>query len=188
VVPEKKRRRQPRKIVPAGERRRNKVYGPTWRKVRAEVLKRDGGMCQVQIRGVCRGVADQVDHIIPAAVTGPVFDPALLRACCRPCNNVLAWQRRKGGQPSSSSTPASPSTPTASGSAPASSCPHVMPSGEWCFEGENRPGHWSRAWMRVEVAVRLNEEAVEHLGDQASPERRAEVAKAKAKLAGPLLA
>lgn len=53
--------------------------------VRALVLERDGHRCQ--IRGPeCLGVADTVDHIVPRALGGPLYDPANLRAACHVCN------------------------------------------------------------------------------------------------------
>lgn len=62
-----------------------RVYGHDWRKVRAAVLERDGGVCQ--IRGPeCQGTADQVDHVVPVGYGGARLDPANLRAACRTCN------------------------------------------------------------------------------------------------------
>lgn len=66
---------------------------PQWRRVRLQVLDRDGRRCQ--IRGPrCRGAATEVDHIVPAADGGPLFDPANLRAACDWCNTWRA-QRQK---------------------------------------------------------------------------------------------
>lgn len=62
-----------------------------WRKMRPEILKRDGRQCQ--IRGPhCTGVATQVDKIKPAA-THPelALDPENARAACPECN---AWKSR----------------------------------------------------------------------------------------------
>lgn len=57
----------------------------TRQRLRALVLERDGFRCQ--IRGpACLGVADQVDHIVPRALGGPLWDPANLRAACHRCN------------------------------------------------------------------------------------------------------
>lgn len=60
-----------------------------WRALRLRIIARDGGVCQVQVPGVCIGVASQADHIVPVAVDADrVMDPANLRASCGPCN---AW-------------------------------------------------------------------------------------------------
>jgi 5-methylcytosine-specific restriction protein A len=64
-----------------------------YRRLRLEVLDRDGRRCQ--IRGPqCRGEATQVDHIVPVADGGAMFDPANCRAACSWCNTWRA-QRQK---------------------------------------------------------------------------------------------
>ena len=70
-------------------------YSGPWRRIRAQVLERDGGLCQ--IRGPrCTGTATAVDHIVPVQSGGPWFDPANLRACCVTCNNGrIASQRNE---------------------------------------------------------------------------------------------
>jgi 5-methylcytosine-specific restriction protein A len=61
------------------------VYNARWRRVRREVLERDGWLCQ--IRGPkCLIRADRADHIIPWRQGGAYYDPANLRASCKPCN------------------------------------------------------------------------------------------------------
>lgn len=60
-----------------------------WKRVRRRVLERDGGRCQIRLEG-CLGVADQVDHIVPAAAGGAFYDDDNLRACCRRCNSKRA--------------------------------------------------------------------------------------------------
>lgn len=62
-----------------------KNYPSGWRKVRQEVLERDGYRCQIRTR-VCTVAATEVDHIIPLEHGGAVLDPINLRAACRPCN------------------------------------------------------------------------------------------------------
>ena len=62
-------------------------YSGPWRRIRAEVLERDDYTCQIRYPG-CRITANQVDHIYPVAEHGHTFDPALLRAACRHCNNA----------------------------------------------------------------------------------------------------
>lgn len=60
-------------------------YNGPWRRIRLEILERDGYRCQ--IRGPnCTKVADQVDHIIPAEQGGAPYEHSNLRAACRRCN------------------------------------------------------------------------------------------------------
>ena len=61
-------------------------YSGPWRKIRLQILDRDGYLCQIKSPG-CTGTATQVDHIIPASQNGSWFDPANLRASCANCNN-----------------------------------------------------------------------------------------------------
>lgn len=62
---------------------------PTWRRVRAYVLRRDGYLCRIGIEGVCTVEATEVDHIRAVALHGPSYDPQHLRAACGPCNRYL---------------------------------------------------------------------------------------------------
>lgn len=63
-----------------------KLYrSPQWRRVRLEVLERDGHKCRLRMRK-CTGVADQVDHIVRPDDGGSFFDPSNLRASCAWCN------------------------------------------------------------------------------------------------------
>jgi hypothetical protein len=55
-----------------------------WRRTRAAVLARDGGVCRVRVPGVCTGLAECVHHIHGRAMTGD--DPAYLTASCTACN------------------------------------------------------------------------------------------------------
>lgn len=72
---------------------RDRVYGRQWREVRALVLARDGGVCQL-----CRAKADAVDHIVPWRQGGAWYDPENLRAVCTPCNTRRA---RRANRPES---------------------------------------------------------------------------------------
>lgn len=54
-----------------------------WAVVRAQVLARDKGICQV-----CRAKADAVDHIVPWRQDGAWYDPENLRAICKRCNSA----------------------------------------------------------------------------------------------------
>ena len=68
-----------------------------WRRVRLQVLERDGN--QSRIRGPnCRGTATDVDHIMPVPDGGATYDPDNLRAACHPCNSWRAnFQKAKEG-------------------------------------------------------------------------------------------
>jgi 5-methylcytosine-specific restriction endonuclease McrA len=98
-VPEKKRRKQPTKAHGA-QHTRNRVYGRPFQKVRPQVLARDGYMCQVK-SPVCTVKATCVDHIQDWKLGGAWYDPANLRASCKPCNAYRA-AKRKDDTPSSS--------------------------------------------------------------------------------------
>lgn len=66
---------------------------PRWQRFRLEILERDGYQCQ--IRGPkCKRKANEVDHIVPLADGGPMFDPGNCRAACNWCNTWRA-QRQK---------------------------------------------------------------------------------------------
>lgn len=72
----------------------NKAYNSTWRKVRAQVLERDGHRCLVGMEG-CLGLATQVDHIHPLAFGGAPYDPSNLRASCAKCNSGRSNKLRR---------------------------------------------------------------------------------------------
>jgi hypothetical protein len=75
-------------VVAAGSR---VLWTQGYRRVRRMVLARDNYTCQ--IRGPkCRTYATEVDHVIPRAEGGSVYDMANLRASCGPCN----WGRHGG--------------------------------------------------------------------------------------------
>lgn len=56
-----------------------------WRKARAYVLARDGGVCQIRTPGICITAATHADHIV-AKVNGGTDDVRNLQAACSPCN------------------------------------------------------------------------------------------------------
>lgn len=58
----------------------------TWRKIRLQILERDGYVCQIRRKG-CTDIATQVDHIVPVTKGGAKYDPRNLRASCAKCNN-----------------------------------------------------------------------------------------------------
>jgi 5-methylcytosine-specific restriction endonuclease McrA len=71
-----------------------------WRAVRAEVFARAGGQCQIRLPG-CTGRAEHVDHIVPRALGGPLWDLDNLRAACAHCNE----RRRVRYRPASDAGP-----------------------------------------------------------------------------------
>lgn len=60
-------------------------YSGPWKRIRSQILERDGHRCQIRSHG-CLGTATEVDHILPVSLGGPWYDPDNLRASCRPCN------------------------------------------------------------------------------------------------------
>lgn len=72
----------------------NKIYNSTWRKVRAQVLERDGHRCTIGMSG-CTGIGTQVDHIHPLAFGGAPYDPSNLRASCANCNSSRSNKLRR---------------------------------------------------------------------------------------------
>jgi HNH endonuclease len=63
-----------------------------WQRIRIYVLERDRYRCK--IRGAhCKGDATEVDHIVPRADGGALFDPDNLRAACKPCNGGRGAER-----------------------------------------------------------------------------------------------
>lgn len=73
----------------------------SWRRLRALVLDRDGGRCQVPTAQgqPCQASASHVDHIVPRS-RGGTDALANLRAACPPCN------LRRGNRSTSPDTPA----------------------------------------------------------------------------------
>jgi 5-methylcytosine-specific restriction endonuclease McrA len=70
-----------------------------WQRLRQAILERDGYRCQMA-GPRCKGVATTADHIKPRSEGGAMWDPANLRAACRPCNSGggadLANETRRG--------------------------------------------------------------------------------------------
>lgn len=57
-----------------------------WDKLRARILRRDGGACQLGHPG-CTGTATEVDHVTPAA-RGGNDDPSNLQSVCTNCHRI----------------------------------------------------------------------------------------------------
>lgn len=84
--------------------------GRPWRRIRAFVLTRDRGLCQLRYPEICTTRATQVDHILQVLTRPDLeLDPANLRAVCTPCH-----EHRTGLQAGGTDRP-----------------PHVAPSRVW---------------------------------------------------------
>ncbi len=68
-------------------------YGGPWRRVRLQILERDGWLCQIRSKG-CTTKATQVDHIVPWRLGGAWYDPSNLRGACANCNKARANKDR----------------------------------------------------------------------------------------------
>lgn len=68
-----------------------------WRRVRRQVLERDGHRCQLRIAGVCTTIATCVHHTIGQALTGN--NPAHLVAACAECNGRIGEPDGTDAQP-----------------------------------------------------------------------------------------
>lgn len=66
-----------------------------WRKLRAEVLFRDGGLCQLMLEG-CEVYADQVHHRKGKGISE---NPADLEAACGTCNNTAGDPTKADPEP-----------------------------------------------------------------------------------------
>jgi 5-methylcytosine-specific restriction protein A len=68
-----------------------------WKKLRREVLVRDGYQCQEQ-GPTCIGYATEVDHTHNAATGGAAVDPANARAICAPCHLAKTQREARRGR------------------------------------------------------------------------------------------
>jgi 5-methylcytosine-specific restriction endonuclease McrA len=68
-----------------------RLHTRQWRALRVAVLNRDRWQCQIRLDG-CTTQATSVDHVTEPLQGGEFWDPANLRASCRPCNS------RRGGR------------------------------------------------------------------------------------------
>jgi 5-methylcytosine-specific restriction endonuclease McrA len=71
------RQKERRRPTPA-----QRGYNASWRRLRVEVLERDGWRC-----AYCGRPAEAVDHVVPASRGGDFYDPDNLVAACRSCNS-----------------------------------------------------------------------------------------------------
>ena len=65
-----------------------------WRRVKAQVIARDGGVCRLRLPG-CTIQATTADHIIPWLQGGGWYDLSNLRAACDHCNKVRGGQTQR---------------------------------------------------------------------------------------------
>lgn len=68
--------------------RHERGYGREWEKLRAEILKRDEGLCQPCLfKSMHVTPATEVDHVVPKA-HGGTDHPSNLQAICGPCHRA----------------------------------------------------------------------------------------------------
>lgn len=67
--------------------RHERGYGSFWDRLRARILKRDSGLCQVCKRQGLITHGKEVDHIVPKYLGG-TDDDANLQAICKPCHRA----------------------------------------------------------------------------------------------------
>jgi 5-methylcytosine-specific restriction endonuclease McrA len=66
----------------------NPIYRTAaWRVARKRCLARDGGICQLRLKG-CAITATAADHIIDIADGGPPYALENLQAACASCNTA----------------------------------------------------------------------------------------------------
>jgi len=102
--------------------RTNKTNTAEWKRIRAAVLHRDKGVCQLRLAGVCEFVAREVDHIISDA-DGGRNDLDNLRAACQPCHRKRTSQQ--GHQAKASGKVKPPALPALRRQAPKPSGPAI---------------------------------------------------------------
>ena len=68
----------------------------TWRKLRKQILLRDG-ICQMCLKNKNKYVtANVVDHIVPINKGGPKYDANNLQALCKKCHDFKSRKYDKG--------------------------------------------------------------------------------------------
>lgn len=84
---------------PATVSDQQRTRGGAWMRIRAQVLARDAGLCQVCKAAGRLTLAAEVDHIRELA-DGGTDEPANLQAICRPCHvaKTTAGQLARSGQ------------------------------------------------------------------------------------------
>ena len=77
----------------AGKTSTERGYGAEWRKLRARVLSRDKGLCQVCLKSGKYTPAKEVDHIVPKS-QGGTDDINQLQAICVSCHRAKTASER----------------------------------------------------------------------------------------------
>lgn len=82
-------------MVWSSESRQSRGYGAAWEKIRAQVVKRDKGLCQCCLRAGRVAVGREVDHKVCKAKAARLGwsqarmdDPANLELLCPPCHRA----------------------------------------------------------------------------------------------------
>ena len=65
-----------------------------WKRTRIAILERDNYRCTIGL-AKCRGIATQVDHVVPLAYGGSKYEASNLRASCAYCNATRSNQLRR---------------------------------------------------------------------------------------------
>ena len=78
---------QPSRIKPATVSATRRMRGDAWMQLRAQVMARDCGLCQVCKAAGRLTLAHEVDHVRELA-DGGTDDMGNLAAICRPCHKV----------------------------------------------------------------------------------------------------
>lgn len=96
-----------RTTAPAKPKRTDRRYHTArWRRVREQVLRRDGHRCRIVPGCDLPGnVADHINPVYPGMPDAEFYDPRNLQAACWPHNRGKAFEaaaRRRAGQPRAS--------------------------------------------------------------------------------------
>ncbi len=89
----KPQKRRLEAVQTLGQSRHQRGYGSKWDVIRARVLKRDKGLCQLCLRAGVVREAKTVDHIIPKAHGGTDAD-SNLQSLCWPCHKAKTARER----------------------------------------------------------------------------------------------
>lgn len=81
----------------AGKTTTERGYGQAWRKLRQQVMARDGYLCQVCKRQGRLTEAQAVDHIINKA-SGGTDELTNLQAICHACHKAKTQKESSGGR------------------------------------------------------------------------------------------
>lgn len=71
--------------------------GRPWRRLRAQILQRDGNLCQRCKREDRLQLAHEIDHVVNIAAGG-TDDPSNLEAICRDCHRKKTQEEARHGR------------------------------------------------------------------------------------------